>query len=208
MYTVEFYENDRGVSELWDFLEDLRIKSASNKDARIQYKQIVLYIQLLQDNGTRLSENVTKHLMDGIWELRPGNNRVFYFCWRGDRFVLLHQFRKRSQKTPRREIERAKAERDDWLARTGKDSADWSSCRYPHPDIAKDIREAEAMSAIVKAMVEQRNAMGLSQRELAARCGIPQSSVARIESFKTMPNLDTLLKIFQQLGLKLTISAA
>ena len=38
------------------------------------------------------------------------------------------------------------------------------------PDIAKDIREAEAMSAIVKAMVEQRNAMGLSQRELAARC--------------------------------------
>ena len=57
------------------------------------------------------------------------------------------------------------------------------------PDIAKDIREAEAMSAIVKAMVEQRNAMGLSQRELAARCGIPQSSVARIESFKTMPNL-------------------
>ena len=76
------------------------------------------------------------------------------------------------------------------------------------PDTAKDIREAEAMSAIVKAMVEQRNAMGLSQRELAARCGIPQSSVARIESFKTMPNLDTLLKIFQQLGLKLTISAA
>ena len=42
MYTVEFYENDRGVSELWDFLEELRIKSASNKDARIQYKQIVL----------------------------------------------------------------------------------------------------------------------------------------------------------------------
>lgn len=76
------------------------------------------------------------------------------------------------------------------------------------PEMAKDIREAEAMSAIVKAMVEQRNAMGLSQRELAARCGIPQSSVARIESFKTMPNLDTLLKIFQQLGLKLTISAA
>lgn len=111
MYTVEFYENDRDVSELWDFLEELRI---------IQYKQIVLYIQLLQDNGTRLSENVTKHLMDGIWELRPGNNRVFYFCWRGDRFVLLHQFRKKSQKTPRREIERAKAERDDWLARKGE----------------------------------------------------------------------------------------
>ncbi len=120
MYTVEFYENDRGVSELWDFLEELRMKSVSNKDARIQYKQIVLYIQLLQDNGTRLSENVTKHLTEDIWKLRPGNNRAFYFCWRGDRFVLLHQFRKKSQKTPRHEIECAKAERDDWFARKGE----------------------------------------------------------------------------------------
>ena len=32
-------------------------------------------------------------------------------------FVLLHQFRKKTQKTPKREIERAKAERDDYLAR-------------------------------------------------------------------------------------------
>ena len=34
-----------------------------------------------------------------------------------DTFVLLHQFRKKTQKTPKREIERAKAERDDYLAR-------------------------------------------------------------------------------------------
>ena len=32
-------------------------------------------------------------------------------------FVLLHQFCKKTQKTPKREIERAKAERDDYLAR-------------------------------------------------------------------------------------------
>ena len=110
MYEVEFYEDANGVSELWDFLEELRVKSATNKDARIQHKQIALYIQLLQDSGTRLPENITKHLVEDIWELRPGNNRVFYFCWRKNKFVLLHQ-------TPRREIERAKAERDDWLTR-------------------------------------------------------------------------------------------
>lgn len=75
-------------------------------------------------------------------------------------------------------------------------------------EISKDMEEVEALSQIVKAMVEQRNALGLSQRELAALCGIPQSSVARIESFKTVPNLDTLLKIFQQLGLKLSVTAA
>lgn len=72
MYTIEFYETADGKSELWDFLETLRTKAVSSKDARIQYKQATLYIQLLQDNGTRLNENNT--------------------------FVLLHQFRKKSQK--------------------------------------------------------------------------------------------------------------
>lgn len=76
------------------------------------------------------------------------------------------------------------------------------------PVIAKDMEETEEIAAIVTAMVEQRNALGLSQRDLAALCGIPQSSVARIESCKTTPNLGTLLNIFQHLGLTLTVSQA
>ena len=117
MYTVEFYETQDGECQVWDFLEGLRIKAATNKDARIQHEQASLYIELLQQNGTHLNENITKHLEDGIWELRPGNNRVFYFFFQDDVFVLLHQFRKKSQKTPKREIEKAKRERDDYLSR-------------------------------------------------------------------------------------------
>ena len=82
MYNIEFYEDSNDRSELWEFLEPLRVKAATNKDARIQYKQISLYIQLLEDNGTRLNENITKHLDDDIWELRPGNNRVLYFYFK------------------------------------------------------------------------------------------------------------------------------
>ena len=100
MYNIEFYEDSNGRSELWEFLESLRVKAATNKDARIKYKQISLYIQLLEDNGTRLNENITKHLDDDIWELRPGNNRVLYFYFQNDTFVLLHQFRKKTQKLP------------------------------------------------------------------------------------------------------------
>lgn len=122
MYTIEFYEKANGESELWEFLEELRKKSSTSKDARIQYKQIGLYIQLLQDNGTRLQENITKHIDDGIWELRPGSNRVFYFFFKDDTFVLLHHFHKKSQKTPRREIEKAKSERADYLSRKEKQS--------------------------------------------------------------------------------------
>lgn len=117
MYNIEFYENANGVSELWKFLDNLQQEAPNNKDARIQHKQITQYIQLLADHGTRLGENITKHLEENIWELRPGNNRVLFFFFKNDTFVLLHQFRKKSQKTPRREIERAKAERDDWIRR-------------------------------------------------------------------------------------------
>ena len=121
MYQIEFYETQDGESQIWDFLEDLRKKAATSKDARIQHKQASLYIELLQQNGTRLNENITKHLEDGIWELRPGNNRVFYFFFQDNTFVLLHQFRKKSQKTPKREIEKAKRERDDYLFRKEKE---------------------------------------------------------------------------------------
>lgn len=117
MYEIEFYETEDGKCPIWDFLEALRLKAPTNKDARIQHKQASLYIELLQQNGTHMNAEITKHLDDGIWELRPGNNRVFYFFYQNDTYVLLHQFRKKSQKTPKREIEKAKTERNDYLRR-------------------------------------------------------------------------------------------
>lgn len=121
MNSIVFYENSKGISELWNFLEKLRCKALTNKDARIQYKQIVLYINLLQSNGTNLPPNISKHIEDGIWELRPGNNRIFYFCHVDNTYVLLHQFRKKTQKTPRKELEQAKAERNAYLHNKGAD---------------------------------------------------------------------------------------
>ena len=119
MFNIEFYSTADGVSELWNFLDDLQKRAVTNKDARIQHKQIIQYIQLLEDHGTRLGEPVTKHLEEDIWELRPGNNRVLFFYHKDNTYVLLHQFRKTTQKPPRREIRKAKAERDDWIARKG-----------------------------------------------------------------------------------------
>lgn len=117
LHKIIFFEEKDGHAPVWDFLEKLRVRANKSKDCRIQYKQVVLAIQLLQDNGTWLSSETTKHIAENIWELRPGNNRIFYFMVDGDAFVLLHVFRKKTQKTPTREIEKAKRERDDYLAR-------------------------------------------------------------------------------------------
>lgn len=75
-----------------------------------------------------------------------------------------------------------------------------------NPISAKDIDDIEEQAAIISAIIKARNEKGLSQRDLAAMCNIPQSSVARIESFKTTPNLATLLKLLKPLGLRLTIN--
>ncbi len=74
-------------------------------------------------------------------------------------------------------------------------------------NVAKSIiNEAEVKSAIITAIINRRNDLGISQRQLAESCGIPQSSVARIESNKTTPKLDTLIKIFMNLDLEFTVT--
>lgn len=48
MFNIELYENRHGFSEVGDYLEKLSAKSAVNKDSRIQFWQIVLFIELLK----------------------------------------------------------------------------------------------------------------------------------------------------------------
>lgn len=117
MYNIDLYETASGFCEIREFLDSLRAKAGTNKDARIQLYQITQYIELLQENGTNLPTNFIKHLDEEIWELRPGNNRVFFFYYDNGTYVLLHHFRKKSQKTPPREIAKAKSERIDYISR-------------------------------------------------------------------------------------------
>ena len=69
-----------------------------------------------------------------------------------------------------------------------------------------DIEEAEQLAYIISAIIDRRKKLGLSQRDLASKCGVPQSSIGRIESCKTIPNISTLLNIFKHLGLSFTIA--
>ena len=71
----------------------------------------------------------------------------------------------------------------------------------------EDIEEAEALSMIITEMIKQRKTLGWSQRELAQICGMPQSSIARIEAQTTTPNISNLLRIFHKLGLSLSVTS-
>ena len=118
-YRIVFYEDSKGYSELYQDLIKLTEKAVKNKDIRIQLKQINYYIELLKNQGTKLPVTIAKHLQNGIWELRPGNNRILYFCFQEETFVLLHMFRKKTQKNPPSGIEKAKKECRDYIIRKG-----------------------------------------------------------------------------------------
>ena len=74
------------------------------------------------------------------------------------------------------------------------------------PVAKADMENIEELSSIVSSLIAKRTELGISQRDLAAECGLPQSSIARIESFKTTPKLDTLLKLMRPLGLRLQVA--
>ena len=117
LYEVEFYYDRHGKSEIVDFLDDLKEKSETNKTARINREKILAYIGALARYGTRIGVPYVKHIDGEIWELRPLGNRIFFFYWKDNKFVLLHHFIKKTQKTPPIEIAKAQNNLKDFKER-------------------------------------------------------------------------------------------
>ena len=109
---IKFYEDEQGNVPVREFLDSLDIKMR---------QKMLRSIQALQDMGISLRMPLSEALGDGIFELRAkvGSNisRVMYFFIIGDSAVLTHGFIKKTQKTPARELEKAKKIRDDYKMR-------------------------------------------------------------------------------------------
>ena len=58
---------------------------------------------------------------------------------------------------------------------------------------------------LIGKMIEAREKQGLTQRDLAKISGVKQPSIARIDSLRSTPQLDTLLKVLIPLGYSLEI---
>lgn len=76
--------------------------------------------RLLQEIGPRIREPHSKSIPEvrGLFELRKESDKKLYraFYFRdGNKFIVVHIFRKQSEKTPPREIETAKRRMEDYL---------------------------------------------------------------------------------------------
>ena len=117
MFEVEFYFDKHGKSDIIEFLDELKNKSETSKTDRINREKILAYIGALQRYGTRIGKPYVKHIENELWELRPLGNRIFFFYWKDNKFILLHHFIKKTQKTPSKEIMKAKNNLKDFLER-------------------------------------------------------------------------------------------
>ena len=87
-----------------------------------EQQQKIKYGLLLLKVSDRLPSKFVKYIEDGIYELRTsfeGNIfRTFFIFDKKSIVVLLNGFHKKTQKTPRREIEKAKQIKNAYYART------------------------------------------------------------------------------------------
>ncbi|MFR2132419.1 type II toxin-antitoxin system RelE/ParE family toxin [uncultured Ruminococcus sp.] len=90
------------------------------QDNKMQAK-IFKNLELLEIRGNELREPFSKHIEDGIFEIRNkvGNDitGIFYFFVIGQKIILTNGFIKKTQKTPKAEIALAKKYRNDYLNR-------------------------------------------------------------------------------------------
>ena len=111
-FVIEFYVKKDGKIPVEKFI----ISQNRKMKARI-----LRFLEILQEKGNHLREPYSKHIEDGIFELRIKSgtdiSRLLYFFYYEGKIVVTNGFIKKSQKTPKKEIETAKRYREDYIAR-------------------------------------------------------------------------------------------
>lgn len=113
-WSVEYVELD-DKKPFEKFVLGLPVKERAGIFETIDY-----FLQLKNEN-LPIKESLSKHLDDGIFELRTSLRdkiaRSLYFYQKGTKIVITHGFIKKTQKTPRKEIEKAKTLREQFMMR-------------------------------------------------------------------------------------------
>ncbi|MEK9181920.1 MAG: helix-turn-helix transcriptional regulator [Patescibacteria group bacterium] len=71
--------------------------------------------------------------------------------------------------------------------------------------VRKAYKQMQPEIQIIRALIISRNKKGMSQRKLAQKMGVTQSSLARFETGGINPTLSFIQKVTNGLGLKLLV---
>jgi phage-related protein len=113
-WSIVFYVGESGDEPVREFLESLDRQTQARFDWSIEQLRV---------RNIRAREPLVRHIEGKIWELRRESStniyRLLYCFLPGRRILFLHGWQKKSQKTPRREIEIALKRLADFTLREG-----------------------------------------------------------------------------------------
>jgi phage-related protein len=111
-WTIEYFTDNRGDSPVEEFLNGLQ---------KVERAKATRFLNLLQEFGVELGPPHAKPLtgQKPLWELVPKPNRLIYFLHTNHRFIILHGFTKKRNKTSKQDIATAKRNMKTFLEREG-----------------------------------------------------------------------------------------
>lgn len=95
MFKIHYFIDQQGRIPVEEFIDNLTEKEQAKAFA---------YLHELSEKGFRMRRPMADYLGEGIYELRPKNNRIFYFFFLGNNVVLLHAIKKDTKKVPYRDF--------------------------------------------------------------------------------------------------------
>ena len=108
---VIYYPDARGHAEALEFLLAL---------TQDEQQKAFAYISYLEEQGEGLRRPIAGHLGDKIYELRPKQIRILYGFVGKELAVILHAFRKKTDRVPPKEKRLAETRLADFITRYGR----------------------------------------------------------------------------------------
>lgn len=179
---------------------------AQPKDIRARFLRIV---ELIAAHGLeRVREPYVKHLEGPLWEMRlKGRDRIaraVYVTATDRRVVVVRVFSKKTEKTPRREIELALRRGGD-MSRGRIAMRDVAQEWLRDPELRAEYEELEPEFALASALIEARSRAGMTQAQVASAMGTTQAVIARLEGGRVKPSTRTLERFAEATGTRLRI---
>lgn len=209
MTNVKFFLDHRGKNPVGDFLDE-------NKEIKI--KASIIIKNIIEFGLISAIPHIKKLSGFPLWEIRimgKDSSRILYANKIKDEIILLHAFKKKTNKTPTKEINTA-------LNHLRQLSWHLYPIRYNYsmklltfdqyftnslkdPEFKNLWEKSEPKYQLSRQIIKKRLAKKMSQQELAKKSGTTQAVISRLENSTFNPSLELLERISFGLGSKLNV---
>lgn len=203
-YEIEFYDKADGSEPAKEFILAL--------DAKMRAK-VVRTVGLLREEGPSLREPYSKHLEDGIFEIRTkfGSDitRVLYFfCDRQKDYPYERLCQKDAEDTCFRDrtckaVPCRLSQPKGVLQMTNFN--DFLNEQMKDPEFKAEWDALDPEFAVIEAILAARKESGLTQQQLSERTGIAQTDISKLERGNGNPSLRTLQRLAAGMGMRVKI---